>query len=76
MTSSDLAKKATVTVPQRPEGINSNSTLLEHYSCPGIRLRHVPINVDLIAEHSLLPFGTRGFRLSFSGFICMSVSLV
>lgn len=42
-------------------------------SIAGIRLRHVPIHLDLIADHSLLPFSTRGFRLSFSGFICMSV---
>lgn len=47
--------------------------LLEHYSCPGIRLRHVPIHLDLIADHSLLTFSTRSFRLEFSGFICMSV---
>lgn len=29
--------------------------LLEHYSCLGIRLRHVPIHLDLIADQSPSP---------------------
>jgi len=44
--------------------------LLEHYSCLGIRVRHVPIHLVSMTYHSLLSYSSQGFRLEFSDFVC------